>query len=711
MKRVKQLVSCTLAALLLCTPTSFFPAQAAGEAGEDTRLTVVQPIASHDFEQAGSWQKPGTEGTVAVENGRLKMEATQSSSAWTTSFVQNDVSSFTMLFDYTPQTVDWNTDTVIFDSWDGGMWDSYTLEINGSNNGGTLKLIKTAANVPSTLAEEEHGGLTAGTTYRVKIVRSLEAGTIQVYFAPKADGFGDTPLLSVSNEKPVKSGDSATHYRGKIWMSKWAGVAYLDNVVIYDTAALTFDSEGHALPVPAGSHDFEQEGSWQKPGTEGTVAVENGRLKMEATQSSSAWTASFVQNDVSSFTMLFDYTPQTVDWNTDTVIFDSWDGGMWDSYTLEINGSNNGGTLKLIKTAANVPSTLAEEEHGGLTAGTTYRVKIVRSLETGIIQVYFAPKADGFGDTPLLSVSNEKPVGDVTHYRGKIWMSKWAGVAYLDNVVVYATTHLDAVAVTPEPGPGPGPEPEPTPDPKPEKPALLVDWNFNDTSAAFPFGLSKPDGTEMPLRYDAGGVLISSDGNNEVHTDGLTGDEDLGDFTLQMEYTPRLTEWNIDSLHMHSNLDTLNTVRLTFIGTGALGLNDPTLNVAGNDHNVQLVQVVGGEVLLLGSAKVPGLTSGKGVSLKVVSEGDTMKVYINDIGKPFDVTPTITGTVTEPSLSSGDIFMTGWAAEYLLDNIKIYNSATVPENPQTGVPVATGAAVLAAASLGALLFVSKKRTR
>ena len=88
-----------------------------------------------------------------------------------------------------------------------------------------------------------------------------------------------------------------------------------------------------------------------------------------------------------------------------------------------------------------------------------------------------------------------------------------------------------------------------------------------------------------------------------------------------------------------------------------------------------------------------------------------MKVYINDIGKPFDVTPTITGTVTEPSLSSGDIFMTGWAAEYLLDNIKIYNSATVPENPQTGVPVATGAAVLAAASLGALLFVSKKRTR
>ena len=724
---MKKALACTLAAsFLLSTAAMGLTASAA-----DKEILVAKPVVSYDYSQAGNYQKPNTQGAVSVDDGRLKLAATATESAFTTSFVEKDVSTFTMVFDYTPEETVNNVDTIVFDSWDGGTWDSYSLVIQGSSeaNGNKLLLNKTVANVTAELASWEHPAFESGTAYRFQIVRNLAAGTIEVYFGKKADGLSAQPVLSVKNEKPVIQGQNVTHYRGKIWMIKWAGTAYLDNVAVYDTTRIAFDTAGRAVLTPVATDDFAAAGDYQKAGTEndGTVTVEDGKLKLSATASSSAFTSSFVENDVTSFVMEFDYIPGSVGWNIDTIRFDSWDGADYDSYYVDIYGSqgDNGNTIKLYKKAGGgTPAVLATAEHDPLVAGTVYRVRIARDLAAGTIDVYFGEKANGLGAAPVLSAKGEGPViqgENITHYRGKIWMTKWDGTAHIDNLAVYDTSNTAIVQVEE----GGATEPAGTTTTTTQEPTekvttttvkkvtKLVDWDFGDTSKPFPFTV----GSKIMMKYDNGALLVSTNGNNSMRSSGLTGKGNLGDFYLQMDYKPNLTEWNVDSIQFHSPDDVNNGITLQFLGYGAAALDDPNLDPGKNHHNVQLIQTVNGVKTSLGTAQLDGFDSGKNFTIRLIVEGRSVKAYIWEAGQSAPSSPLVQGTISADAPATGDIYLGAWASEFHLDNVVIFDSAHPEGNggsgsgsPGTGVGfLAGGALLLVVASLAVLTGTRRKK--
>ena len=160
---------------------------------------MAKPVASYDYSQTGNYQE--TEYPRRRERGQRQAETGRHRHRVCIHhlFVEKDVSTFTMVFDYTPEETVNNVDAIVFDSWDGGTWDSYSLVIQGSSeaNGNKLLLNKTVANVTAELASWEHPAFESGTAYRFQIVRNLAAGTIEVYFGKKADGLSAQPVLSV----------------------------------------------------------------------------------------------------------------------------------------------------------------------------------------------------------------------------------------------------------------------------------------------------------------------------------------------------------------------------------------------------------------------------------------------------------------------------------------------------------------------------------
>ena len=283
-------------------------------------------------------------------------------------------------------------------------------------------------------------------------------------------------------------------------MIKWAGTAYLDNVAIYDTTRIAFDTAGRAVLTPVATDDFAAAGDYQKAGTEndGTVAVEDGKLKLSATASSSAFTRSFVENDVTSFVMEFDYIPGSVGWNIDAIRFDSWDGADYDSYYVDIYGSqgDNGNTIKLYKKAGGgTPAVLATAEHDPPRCGDGLPGEDCARFGGGHHRRLFRREGGRLGRRSRLSAKGEGPVIQRGEHhplpRKDLDDQVGDGTAHIDNLAVYDTSNTAIVQVEE----GGATEPAGTTTTTKQKPTekvttttvkkvtKLVDWDFGDKSA------------------------------------------------------------------------------------------------------------------------------------------------------------------------------------------------------------------------------------
>ena len=216
----------------------------------------------------------------------------------------------------------------------------------------------------------------------------------------------------------------------------------------------------------------------------------------------------------------------------------------------------------------------------------------------------------------------------------------------------------------------------------------ILDLNFDDPSQPIPFTLSADSNIPAcKMEYINGKLRVTSQILTErpwIVTNPFLGRE-LGDFFWQFEFTPNRHDWNSIMLVFRATNGSMNEAyHIHILGQNSLDLRDKNSNLAQNNDSIQVHSIYGGTIVNgayqndrknIASTRFNWWGPGRPAMFRVVAEDDNCKIWIWRKGSALPAKPTFEFTMSIPELYKGDFLIVGWEADFMLDDMVIFNRA------------------------------------